>query len=167
MQITLQVRSLVILSLFPWLNWWGEDRPANSHRIHSRVIGLKPPGSCWNQWFWLIHTMKLKSYYVCIFSSWGIIKKFHFEGNKLWFRNEKKKTFLRKMQDLNFVSYTCKSEQVLKAFHDSERGHWPNLLRRQDETKTITFLWFFPLLLLALPFAWCNTIFQNTVGNRR
>lgn len=35
----------------------------------------------------------------------------------------KKKTFLRKMQDLNFVSYTCKSEQVLKAFHDSERGH--------------------------------------------
>lgn len=50
----------------------------------------------------------------------------------------------KKMQDVNSISYRYKSEQVLKPFHDSERGHQPNLLREAGLNKNDYILMTFP-----------------------
>lgn len=157
--------------LSEWDHWWSW---AFSHDLidEERTAQLKLTeyiGGNWlkayrllSKWAVLVKAHHAaEKYYVCIFLSWGIIKKFHIERNKLWFGVEKKNFFLGKMQEVNSVSCRCKSGQILKPFVTQREVTNQICGERQTKTKRLHFLWFFPLLLLGLHLPVPNTTFQT------
>ena len=85
--------------LSEWDHWWSW---AFSHDLidEERTAQLKLTEYIGGNWLKACRLLSKRAvlvkahhaaekYYVCIFSSWGIIKKFHIERNKLWFGIEK------------------------------------------------------------------------------